>query len=382
VEPEEIFSLNRHRSALWSVRQVAVPSESRVRGITRTIAAVGLLMLAVWLVRDFLTALTWAGLIAVTVWPIYGRFVLLIPAERDVLAPLLFTLLIGLVLIIPLTAAMHQIALGSRTFASTLRQLQASGLPVPSWLAQLPMAGEYLDTWWRNNLGNPQNLREWLGHLNIESITAWARVLSGAVLQGLFHFSIMLLALFFFLRRGLKLATLLLIAAERLFGEPGVRLAPTIADSVRATVNGTAVAALGKGLFVGLAYVICGVPHSLLFAGLTVASAMVPFGAWIVLIVAALTLSAYGGSWLVSLVLLAIGAAVLMVGDNVVLPALIGEAAELPFLLVLIGILGGLQSFGLIGLFIGPVIMAMVLAVWREWIASNERTPDSDQSHH
>jgi predicted PurR-regulated permease PerM len=352
-----------------------------VRGITRTIAAVGLVMLAVWLVRDFLMALTWAGLIAVTVWPVYGRFVLLIPAERDVLAPLLFTLLIGLVLIIPLTAAMDQIALGSRFFASTLSELQESGLPVPSWLARLPMAGEYLDTWWRNNLGNPQNLREWLGHLNIESITAWARVLSGAVLQGLFHFSIMLLALFFFLRRGLKLATLLLIAAERLFGEPGVRLATTIADSVRATVNGTAVAALGKGLFVGLAYVICGVPHSLLFAGLTVASAMVPFGAWIVLIVAALMLSAYGGSWLASVVLFVIGAAVLTIGDNIVLPALIGEAAELPFLLVLIGILGGLQSFGLIGLFLGPVIMATVLAVWREWIDSNERTPDSDPVH-
>ena len=64
MEPEEIFSLNRHRSALWSVRQVAVPSETRVRGITRTIAAVGLVMLAVWVVRDFLTSLSWAGLIA------------------------------------------------------------------------------------------------------------------------------------------------------------------------------------------------------------------------------------------------------------------------------------------------------------------------------
>jgi predicted PurR-regulated permease PerM len=70
-----------------------------------------------------------------------------------------------------------------------------------------------------------------------------------------------------------------------------------------------------------------------------------------------------------------------MIGDNVVLPALIGEAAELPFLLVLIGMLGGLQSFGLIGLFLGPVVMAMVLAVWREWIDSNERTPDSGVVH-
>lgn len=336
----------------------------------RTIAAIGLVVLAVWVVRDFLTALTWAGLIAVTVWPIYGRFVLLIPAERDVLAPLLFTLLIGLALIIPLTATIHQIALSGSVFASTLRELRESGLPVPSWLAQLPMA-EYLDTWWRNNLGNPQNVREWLGHVNIESITAWGRALSGAVLQGLFHFTIMLVALFFFFRHGMKLAALLLIAAERLFGEPGGRLTLVVAHSVRATVNGTAVAAVCKGIFIGIAYVICGVPQPLLFAALTVALAMVPLGAWIVLTVAALMLPAYGGSWFASVVLLAIGVAVLMIGDHVVQPALIGEAAELPFLLVLIGMLGGLQSFGVIGLFLGPVIMAMVLAVWRECIDSN-----------
>jgi predicted PurR-regulated permease PerM len=369
---EETSSLNSNRSGLQSVRQVALPSDSRMRAILRTIAAIGLVLLAVWMARDFLTALTWAGLIAVTVRPIYARFAALIPAERGVLAPLLFTLLMGMVLIIPLTAAMHQIALGSSAFASVLRDLQGSGLPVPSWLGQLPMAGEYLDAWWRNNLGNPQNLREWLGHVNIESITAWAGALSGVVLQGLFHFAIMLLALFFFLRHGVKLADLLLIAAERLFGDPGMRLTLTVAASVRATVYGTAVAAVGKGIFIGIAYVICGVPHSLLFAALTVALAMVPLGAWMVLIVAALTLPAYGGSWLVSVVLLAIGAAVLMIGDHVVQPALIGEAAELPFLLVLVGILGGLQSFGLIGLFIGPVIMATVLAVWREWIDSNE----------
>jgi predicted PurR-regulated permease PerM len=173
----------------------------------------------------------------------------------------------------------------------------------------------------------------------------------------------------------------LLIAAERLFGDPGMRLMLTIAGSVRATVNGTAVAAVGKGLFIGIGYLVCCVPHLLLFTALTVASAMVPLSAWVILIVAALALPIDGGTLLASVVLLAIGAAVLMIGDNVVLPALIGEAAELPFLLVLIGMLGGLQSFGLIGLFIGPVIMAMVLAVWREWIDRNERIPDGNRVH-
>jgi predicted PurR-regulated permease PerM len=126
--------------------------------------------------------------------------------------------------------------------------------------------------------------------------------------------------------------------------------------------------AVAEGAIIGIAYVLAGVPQPLLFALLTMAFAMVPFGAWAALTAVALILLLHGGSLLVAAGLFGFGATVMLIGDNFIQPALIGGTTRLPFLVVLIGILGGLQSFGLVGLFLGPVIMAAVLAVWREWI--------------
>jgi predicted PurR-regulated permease PerM len=141
-----------------------------------------------------------------------------------------------------------------------------------------------------------------------------------------------------------------------------------IADAVRAAVNGTVAASIVKGATIGIAYVLTGVPHPLLFALVTMALAMVPFGAWVALALAALILAIHGASWLVVAGLFGFGAAMLLIGDNFILPALVGSTTRLPFLVVLIAILGGMQSFGLIGLFLGPVIMAALLTIWREWI--------------
>jgi predicted PurR-regulated permease PerM len=124
--------------------------------------------------------------------------------------------------------------------------------------------------------------------------------------------------------------------------------------SARATVNGTVAAAILKGAIIGIGYVPSGVPYPLLFTVLTMTLAMVPPGAWLALAAAALILPVHDGSWLVAAGLFSFGAATLLIGENVIQPALIGGAVRLPFLLVLIGILGGMQSFGLLGLFLGP----------------------------
>ena len=104
--------------------------------------------------------------------------------------------------------------------------------------------------------------------------------------------------------------------------------------------------------------------------------AMLPFGAWLAFTAASLVLLLQGGSVLAAAGLFGFGAAVMLVGDNFVQPGLIGGAARLPFLWALIGIFGGLQTFGVIGLFLGPVVMAGILTICREWID----TPSDRQS--
>jgi predicted PurR-regulated permease PerM len=127
--------------------------------------------------------------------------------------------------------------------------------------------------------------------------------------------------------------------------------------------------AIVDGTILGMAYILAGVPHPLLFAVLTMAFAMVPFGAWPAFTAATLILLLHGGSLLAAAGLVGFCAAVMLISDNFIQTALIGGTTRLPFLLVLIGILGGLKSFGLVGLFLGPVIMAAFLTVWREWVA-------------
>lgn len=354
---------------LRSIGKLEPVFDSRARAITQAAIAIAVVLLALWVVREFLVALTWAALIAITTWPVYVRFARLISGRRSsLLAPLLFTLLTGLVLLGPVILVAHQIAEGSDAFLRALNRLRESGIAVPIWLAQLPIAGQYLDLWWRSNLSNPDVLVEWLRGVNIENLTSWTGTLGGALLHRLFLFAITLIALFLVLRDGAWLADRALITADHLLGDSGARLISRIADAIRATVSGTMAAAIVKGAGIGIVYVVMGVPHPLLFTVLTTALAMVPLGAWVVLTTAALILAAHSGTLLAPAGLFVFGAAVLLIGDNLIHPALIGGYAQLPFLLVLIGILGGMQSFGLVGLFLGPVIMAALLTVWREWI--------------
>jgi predicted PurR-regulated permease PerM len=356
-----------------SGRAAAQSFDARARALAQTAVAILVVLLALWVARDFLVALTWAAVVAVATWPLYTRFATRMLGRRfSALAPLLFTLLTGLVLLVPIVWTVHQFALGSNAFALTLNRLRESGIPVPTWLAQLPIAGEYLDLWWRSNLSNPESLAEWLRGVNIENVTAWTSSLGGELLHRLFLLAMTLVSLFLILRDGAWLADRALATADRLLGNPGERLVSKIADAIRATVNGTVAAAILKGAVIGIAYILTGVPHPLLFAVLTMALAMVPLGAWVALITAGLTVLLHGGTLLAAIVLFCFGAAMLLIGDNLIQPALIGGAARLPFLLVLIGILGGMQSFGLVGLFLGPVIMAAFLTVWREWIGAGD----------
>ena len=140
-------------------------------------------------------------------------------------------------------------------------------------------------------------------------------------------------------------------------------------EAVRATVNGTILVSFIEGALIGLGYAVAGVPQALLFATFTIVLALIPFGAWLAFGLASLILIG-SGSVLAGSLLFAFGVLVMTVGDNVIQPSVIGNAVELPFLLAMIGVFGGLTAMGLVGLFIGPVIMAGLLLVWRHWTTS------------
>src|SRR6202045_2481244 len=260
------------RSEPRPLENAALPIDSRAQLATRTAFAIVLVFLALWVASDFLSAMVWAAVIAITTWPVYIRFVMLISDDRSpVLAPLLFTLLTGLVLFVPIILTVHQITQGSDAFVRWVSQLRRDGIPVPVWVAHLPIAGENLDHWWQANLANPKSIVEWLRGINLESVTAWTGALGGALLHRLFLFLITLVALFFMFRDGAWLANRALATADHLLGNPGERLASKMAGAIRGTVNGTMAVAVVEGVIIGIAYVLSGGPHPLLFAVLTIA---------------------------------------------------------------------------------------------------------------
>jgi predicted PurR-regulated permease PerM len=202
----------------------------------------------------------------------------------------------------------------------------------------------------------------------VGSAIEWGKALGGQLLHRLLLFFIALLALFVLLRHGAWIGGRVLEAADRLLGDPGERLASKMVDGVRGTVTGTVVVGVAEGLLIGMADVMAGVPNPVLYTLLTIGFAMIPLGAWLAFSAAALLLVLKGDRGLAAAGVVVWGATVMLVGDHFVWPTLVGGAARLPFLLALVGIFGGLQSFGLIGLFLGPVIMAALMTIWREWL--------------
>ena len=344
----------------------AAPAPWR-RRTARLVFAGALMSLGAWVAWDFLGAVTWAVVIAVAVWPLHRRFAARMPERwRGALAPLVSTLLAALIVLLPLAVVAVEVTREAQAVTGWVAQAQEQGIPVPEWLERLPLVGRQALGWWQSNLSDPNAAGGLLKGLDTNALVGWTSSLGGQLLHRFLLFFVTLVALFALFREGAWLARRCIEGADRWLGDPGERLAERMAAAVRGTAVGTLVVAVGEGAVIGVGYWVAGVPHAVLFAVLTAACAMLPLGAWLAFAVASLILLAQGGT-LAAAALFAFGAAVMLVGDNFVQPALIGGAVRLPFPWALVGILGGLQTFGLLGLVLGPVVMAAILTLWREW---------------
>jgi predicted PurR-regulated permease PerM len=339
--------------------------DARGRRATRLIGAAVLLALTLWTIRSYLTALGWAVILAISVWPLYRRVRARLGGSR-VTASLLVTACLAVLLVFPIALALTEIGREGQFVMSWVTGLQQNGLPMPDWIHRLPLIGQHLDAWWQAHLAKPRSAEQFLNGLDSATLTNWSETLGGAVLTRLLHAFLTFLSLFLLLRNGDAIGDRVLTTTDRWFGRPGERLAEDMASAVRGTVNGTILVAVGEGILIGIGFMVAGVPNAALFAILTTAFAMLPMGAWLAFGTAAVVLVVTGGSMAAAAGVFGWGAAIMLIGDNVVQPALIGGAVRLPFLWTLLGILGGLETFGLIGLFLGPVLMAALLTIWRQ----------------
>jgi predicted PurR-regulated permease PerM len=141
-------------------------------------------------------------------------------------------------------------------------------------------------------------------------------------------------------------------------------------SAARATVVGIVLVAVGQGVVMGVVYAMAGAPHATLLGAATGMFAMVPFAAPIIFAIASLLLVSQGGT-VAAITVFVVGFVLLFIADHFVRPLIIGDGARLPFLWVLLGILGGIESFGLLGIFLGPTLMAALCALWRDGLAAH-----------
>ena len=341
--------------------------------LARVVLALLVIGLGLFVLSGFLRALVWAGILAIATWPLYTRVRLRLPHAHPVLLPLLFTLGSTLVVLVPLIVMGFQVAHESRVVAGMVRDARAEGLPLPEALSHLPAFQDQVSGWWRTNLAEPAGARALLGRVDTE-LLALSRSLGARVLHSIVLFVFTLVTLFFLYRGGDALGRQALQASNRLFGPHGEVLARQVIASIHGTVDGLVLVGLGVGAILGVGYFMVGAPHPALLGAATAVGALIPMGAPVILAVASLLVLGAGKALAAGL-LFAGGMAVIFIADHAIRPGLIGGATRLPFLWVLLGILGGVEAFGLLGLFVGPATMAVLILLWRDWVGDATNAP-------
>ena len=330
-----------------------------------TLAIVGL---AAWIARPFFISLLWAAILAIASWPMHRRIRARM-GNRRTAAALLSTLLVTALFLLPALWALGEAAWQAPALVRLLIDASERGIDAPAVLARIPFAGAYLHDWWMATLAQPHGLAHLIsggqpGRLLLAGEAA--KQLGGRLIHRLIEFGFALLSLFFLYRDGPALYRQFDGIAQRWLGAARWRrYAGSIPHSLRATVNGLVLVGMGEGVLIGIAYLLAGLPSAAAWGALTAVLAIVPFGAPLAFLCAAALLAA-SGKVAGAVGVAAWGMAVVFAADHFIRPRLIGDATRMPFLAVLIGILGGLQAMGLIGLFIGPVIMMLFVTLWRE----------------
>ena len=333
--------------------------------VLRTLVVLALALAALRVLHNLITPVIWAGLIAIATWPLQQRLAARLGERAQ---PRIAVLLTGLVVCVFLVPFGYVVFRGWHEVPALLRlwtSSQESGLPAPDWLGSVPMVGRWLAQTWNESLAAPGALSELVHSLAGDFDLARGRTLATLVAHDAMKFFFCILVLFFLYLDGEMLAAQIDAVVSRQLGPGGTRALPLVVRSVRGAVNGLVLVAIAIAVLMTIACIVAGVPHPTAIGFAAGVLGMVPFGAMLVLALVAVYLLAVA-STASAVVLLALGSATIFVADHFVRPKFMTSGTRLPLVLALLGVVGGLETFGVLGLFLGPTLMAMLVAIWRE----------------
>lgn len=329
-----------------------------------------LFILCFQVIQFFIVPALWAAILAYVTFPIYKFFNEKVQFSSGVSAGIMtvsISLMIGVPLVIGVFILQQEAV---NLYSNIIYRVKAGYLDVPNSIKDLPVIGQQIkDILWNINK-NPEGalevFRTW-----IQSHLYYGKVAFDAIFSSLAKLGMALMTLFFFYRDGTSLVRQIRQALRNIIGNRIDSYIDSVGTTTRAVVYGIGLTALAQALLAGIGYYFANAPSPILMTIVTFVVALIPFG----------TPFAWGAVsiWLLSQGQTAEGIGLALWGilviswvDNLIRPIVISGATKIPFIIIFIGVLGGLTAFGFVGLFIGPVVLAIGLAVWREWISNHK----------
>ncbi len=337
-----------------------------LRRVILIVLLAGLFILGFMVLQPFIVPAIWAAVLSYSTWSWSGKMNRWCGNNRT-LGSLAMTLLLTAAVIVPTASIVwllsDEVGNAYRETVSALSQQHE----LPAALLHLPFIGNWLQELNTRMQQDPLALRNAVQTLLSNSMGEM-RGLVGGVSRNLGKMFITVVTLFFFYRDGERFASQLRVVLEQILGKRSGDYLDAIGKTVKAVLLSLLLCAVSQGVLAGLAYWVAGVPAPIFAAAVTTVAALIPFAVPVVWGSIVIWLFAAGHT-LAAIGLLLWCATVVSWVDNVIRPMVIGSSTGIPFLLVLFGVLGGLGAFGLVGLFVGPALLAVLLAVWREWRA-------------
>jgi Ca2+-transporting ATPase len=342
------------------------PDKPPMRLLIPLIFLAGLLLLSFKVIRGFLPSLIWAFIITYVTWPLYLKLRQQFKDKTTLSAAVMTAMIVGgILLTVVWLAAMLQGEIAV-TYQALVDSIADGPFQLPEVIRSIPWLDSYLQPW-VDRLNNDQTevttqlinwAKQWLGQ--------FAQFMGG-IGRYVLNLGVILVTVFFCFRDGEEAVRQLRLGLIHFLGKHQELYLQAAGDTTRAVVYGLVLAALGQGLLAGIGYAVVGVKAPVLFGTITALLALVPMGATLVWLPLGASLLLGGQTWQ-GIGLLLWGFLAVSTVDNVIRPIVISGASRVPFLVVLFGVLGGLTTFGVVGLFLGPVILSLLLAVWQAWI--------------
>ncbi len=349
-----------------SVKERAFRKVEQILGVL----LLGLILLGCLVVlRPFISVILWSAILCYATWPACEWLVRRLHGRRSAAAALM-TLLLILLVALPVVLVGSSLATGVEHLLSVVRRFKAEGMPTPpEWLAGLPWIGDSIRANWPEMALSADRTTEVLRQVLTLS-RGWLIRNSLQVGKGIVQVCLSMVVAYFFFRDGHQVARGVAGASNRVLGEYTQHLMALVGSTVRGVVYGLLGTALGQGIMAAIGFAIVDLPAPIFWALLVGLFSFIPVGPAVIWVGATVWLIVQGSvGWAIFMGLWGlIGISGI---DNILRPFLISRNAKLSFLPVMLGVLGGLAAFGLIGVFLGPTLLAVGMNMAREFTNRN-----------